>query len=55
MEKKNEEYRYLSVSEYAQLIGKSTTYVYGMIARNELETVPFNRGQYNGYVIKIKK
>ena len=50
----NDEYKYLSVSEFAQLIGKSTTHVYGMISRNELETVPFQRGKYNGYIIKIK-
>lgn len=53
--KSNDEYRYLSVSEFAQLIGKSTTHVYNMIAKGEVETVPFQRGQYNGYIIKIKK
>ena len=53
--KNNDEYRYLSVSEYAEMIGKSTTHIYGMIARNELETIPFQRGNYNGYIIKIKK
>ena len=53
--KNNDEYRYLSVSEYAEMVGKSTTHIYGMIARNELETIPFQRGNYNGYVIKIKK
>ena len=53
--KNNDEYRYLSVSEYAEMVGKSTTHIYDMIARNELETIPFQRGNYNGYIIKIKK
>ena len=52
---KSNEYRYLSVSEFATEIGRSTTYVYNMIANNQLETVPFQRGKYNGYVIKVAK
>lgn len=55
MENKNDEYRYFSVSEYAQLIGKSTTHIYNMIAKGEVETVPFQRGQYHGYIIRLKK
>lgn len=53
--KSNDEYTYLSVRDFSQLIGKSTTHVYNMIAKGEVETVPFQRGKYNGYIIKIRK
>ncbi len=55
MSKKNEdEYTYYSVSDYAYMIGKSTTYVYSLIASGKLETIPYKRGKYNGYIIKEK-
>ena len=51
----NDEYRYLSVSEYANMLQKSTTHVYNMIAKGMLDTIPYQRGNYNGYVIRLKK
>jgi len=54
MESKDE-YRYLSVSEYAKMKNVSTTTVYTLIQEGKLETIPYRRGAYNGYVIKLKK
>lgn len=52
---KNDEYRYLSVSEYAKTISRSTTHVYNLIADGKIDTIPYARGNYNGYVIRLKK
>lgn len=52
--KQNEEYRYYSVSEFAKKLGRSTTYVYSQIAEGRLDTIPYTRGKYNGFVIREK-
>jgi len=43
---------WMSVSEYARKVGKSTTYVYSLIRDKKVEYKSFNRGKYIGYLIK---
>ena len=50
---RNDEYKYLSVSEFAKMKNVSTTTVYTLIQEGKLETIPYRRGAYNGYVIKL--
>ncbi len=54
-ENNNQEYEWVSVSCYAQRIGKSTQTVYNMIKDGLLETMNFERGTKNGVLIKIAK
>lgn len=42
---------WISVSEYARKVGKSTTYVYSMIRDKKVEYKSFKRGKYVGYLI----
>lgn len=42
---------WISVSDYARLIGRSTTHVYTLIAEGMVEYIPFNRGKNKGYLI----
>ena len=51
----NQEYEWVSVSCYAQRIGKSTQTVYNMIKDGLLETMNFERGTKNGVLVKIAK
>lgn len=54
-ENNNQEYEWVSVSCYAQRIGKSTQTVYNMIKDGLLETMNFERGTKNGVLVKIAK
>ena len=47
-----EDWEYISVSDYARQIGKSSQHVYNLIRSGELETIKFKRGEYNGVLIK---
>lgn len=43
---------YISVSEYAKLIGKSTQMVYNMIDAGIVEAKSFARGSMRGWLVK---
>lgn len=47
-------YEWVSVSEYAKRIGKSKQTVYNMIKANRLETKSFKRGSMIGLLIKCE-
>lgn len=42
---------WISVSEYAKLIGRSTTHVYSLIAQGAVVAMSFTRGKNNGYLV----
>lgn len=41
----------ISVSEYAKIIGKSTTYVYNLVKEGKIPSVTFKRGKYIGILV----
>lgn len=43
---------WISVSEYARKVKKSTTFVYSLIKEKKVEFKSFSRGKYVGYLIK---
>lgn len=43
---------YVSVSEYAKLVGKTTQNIYHMIDCGLLPVVKFKRGKMNGWLIE---
>lgn len=48
-----EEYgKYMSVSEYAERVGKTSQTIRNWIKRGRLETVTFRRGRMNGILVK---
>lgn len=51
----NEEFEYISVSEYAEREGVSSQTIRNRIKDNLIETVTFKRGKLNGILCKIKK
>lgn len=55
MLQEEQQYEWVSVSCYAQRIGKSTQTVYNMIKDGLLETMTFERGTKNGVLVKIAK
>ena len=50
-----QKYEWISVSEYAERIGKTTQTVYNMIQRGELESKSFKRQTMNGILVKAPK
>lgn len=53
MEASNE--RWVSASEYATMIGKSTQTVYNMVHAGTVESKSFKRGKYNGILVKVSE
>ena len=49
------EYDWVSVSEYAKRIGKSKQTVYNMVKGKRLESKTFRRGSMIGLLIKCEK
>lgn len=49
------EYDWVSVSEYAKILGKSKQTVYNMVKANKLESKQFKRGSMIGLLIKCEK
>ena len=43
---------WISVSSYAKLIGRSTTFVYSLCKEGKVEFTTFNSGKYIGILIK---
>lgn len=53
---KKSNYEWISVSEFARRIGKTTQTVYNMLKTGDFETLEFNRGtKMRGILIKVKK
>lgn len=50
-----EDYEWISASEYAARFGVSKQTVYNKIKSEELVARPFKRGLYNGYIVRVKK
>lgn len=50
-----QEYDWVSVSEYAKRIGKSKQTVYNMVKERKLESKTFRRGTMIGLLIKCEK
>ena len=48
-------YDWVSVSEYAKILGKSKQTVYNMVKANKLESKQFKRGSMIGLLIKCEK
>lgn len=48
-------YDWISVSEYAKRLGKSKQTVYNMVKANKLESKQFKRGSMIGLLIKCEK
>ena len=44
--------QYISVSEYAKFIGKTSAHVYNMIREGLVASVLFERGTMNGWLIE---
>lgn len=51
----NNDYEWVSVSEYAKILGKSKQTVYNMVKANKLESKSFKRGSMIGLLIKCEK
>ena len=51
MEASNE--HWVSASEYASMIGKSTQTVYNMVHAGTIDSKTFKRGKYNGILVKV--
>ena len=49
------EYDWISVSEYAKRLGKSKQTVYNMVKANKLESKSFKRGSMIGLLIKCER
>ena len=49
------DYDWVSVSEYAKRLGKSKQTVYNMVKANKLESKSFKRGSMIGLLIKCEK
>lgn len=49
------EYDWVSVSEYAKILGKSKQTVYNMVKANKLESKQFKRGSMIGLLVKCEK
>lgn len=52
MDKNN--YDWISVSEYAKILGKSKQTVYNMVKANKLESKQFKRGSMIGLLVKCE-
>lgn len=50
----NNDYDWISVSEYAKRIGKSKQTVYNMVKANKLESKTFRRGSMIGLLVKCE-
>jgi excisionase family DNA binding protein len=48
-------YDWVSVSEYAKMLGKSKQTVYNMVKANKLESKQFKRGSMIGLLIKCER
>ena len=48
-------YSWISVSEYAKMLGKSKQTVYNMVKANKLESKQFKRGSMIGLLVKCEK
>ena len=48
------DYDWVSVSEYANRLGKSKQTIYNMVKANELESKQFKRGSMIGLLIKCE-
>ena len=48
-------YDWVSVSEYAKILGMSKQTVYNMVKANKLESKQFKRGSMIGLLIKCEK
>ena len=48
------DYDWVSVSEYAKILGKSKQTVYNMVKANKLESKQFKRGSMIGLLIKCE-
>lgn len=51
----DEQYEYISVSEYAERVGKSAQTIRNWIAKGNVETVVFRRQGMKGILCKVKK
>ena len=49
------DYNWISVSEYAKMLGKSKETVYNMVKANKLESKSFKRSSMIGLLIKCEK
>ena len=49
------DYDWISVSEYAKRLGKSKQTVYNMVKANKLESKQFKRGSMIGLLIKCER
>ena len=47
-------YDWVSVSEYAKILGKSKQTVYNMVKANKLESKQFKRGSMIGLLVKCE-
>lgn len=43
---------YISVSEAAEYLGKTTSHVYNMIRDNSIHAIKFNRGTMAGWLVE---
>lgn len=48
----NNQQQYISVSEYANMVGKSTQTIYNRIKDGTVKYITFSRGKYKGILIK---
>lgn len=48
-------FEWISVSELAKRLGKTTQTVYNLIKDGKYETVEFKRGKMRGYLVKVEK
>lgn len=49
------EWEWISVSELAKRLGITTQQVYNRIKDGMYETINYQRGSMNGYLVKVKK
>ena len=50
-----QEFVYVSVSDYAKKRGVSTTIVYNWIRHGTIDAIKFQRGKMNGWLVKCAK
>lgn len=51
----NKQDKWLSVSEFASLLGVSSQTIYNRIARGSYETQEFRRGKMRGILVRVPK
>ena len=53
MKEKNNDVDWISVSDYAKNVGKSTQWVYNQIRDGRLKALQFGRGKYRGLLVYV--